>query len=102
MAGRTRSRPAKLGAAILHGPHVWNFAEIYGALDAARGAEQVDDAERLTRRARRLARRPGRRASGAGEAARATVDSLSGALERTLASLEPYYQLQLRRRGGHA
>ena len=31
--GQNPIEPAKLGAAILHGPHVWNFAEIYAALD---------------------------------------------------------------------
>ena len=46
--GQNPIEPAKLGAAILHGPHVWNFAEIYEALDAARGAETVLDADRLT------------------------------------------------------
>ena len=32
--GQNPVEPIKLGAAILHGPHVWNFAEIYSALDA--------------------------------------------------------------------
>ncbi len=43
--GQNPIEPAKLGAAILHGPHVWNFAEIYAALDQARGAETIADAE---------------------------------------------------------
>ena len=46
--GQNPIEAAKLGAAILHGPHVWNFTEIYDALDAAHGAEPVADAERLT------------------------------------------------------
>ena len=46
--GQNPIEAAKLGAAILHGPHVWNFADIYAALDAARGAEEVADAGRLT------------------------------------------------------
>src|SRR5205823_8971315 len=46
--GQNPVEPIKLGAAILHGPHVWNFAEIYAALDAAHGAEQVADGNRLT------------------------------------------------------
>ena len=45
--GQNPIEAAKLGAAILHGPHVWNFAEIYSALDAAGGAEQVTDAGKL-------------------------------------------------------
>ncbi len=46
--GQNPIEAAKLGAAILHGPHVWNFAEIYAALDDAHGAEPVADADRLT------------------------------------------------------
>ena len=46
--GQNPIEAAKLGAAIVHGPHVWNFAEVYAALDEARGAEMVADASRLT------------------------------------------------------
>ena len=46
--GQNPIEAAKLGAAILHGPHVWNFAEIYAALDAAGGAEMVTDSGKLT------------------------------------------------------
>ena len=34
--GQNPIEPAKLGAAILHGPHVQNFADVYAALDARR------------------------------------------------------------------
>ena len=44
---RPTARGHKIGAAILHGPHVWNFAEIYSALDAAGGAEMVGDTGKL-------------------------------------------------------
>ncbi len=46
--GQNPIEAAKLGAAILHGPHVWNFAEIYSALDAVGGAELVTDSSKLT------------------------------------------------------
>src|SRR6185437_16240910 len=46
--GQNPIEAAKHGAAILHGPHVWNFAEIYAALDAAGGAELVTDTGKLT------------------------------------------------------
>ncbi|HEY0300026.1 MAG TPA: 3-deoxy-D-manno-octulosonic acid transferase, partial [Rhizomicrobium sp.] len=46
--GQNPIEPAKLGAAILHGPYVWNFADIYQALDRAQGAAEVADADRLT------------------------------------------------------
>src|SRR5262249_30675818 len=49
--GQNPIEPIKLGAAVLHGPNVWNFAEIYAALDKAHGAEEVSDAEGLALRA---------------------------------------------------
>ena len=95
--GQNPIEPAKLGAAILHGPHVWNFAEIYAALDQARGAETVADADKLTAGLAAMLAQPERRGRIA-DAARATVDGLSGALERTLQSLDPYLmQLRLER-----
>src|SRR6185503_2024998 len=36
--GQNPVEPIKLGAAVLHGPHVWNFAEIYAALAKSHGA----------------------------------------------------------------
>ena len=100
--GQNPIEPAKLGAAILHGPHVGNFAEIYGALDAAHGAERVADAGQLATAIARLLGDPQARAQTA-ENARATVEAQSGALERTLQSLEPYLtQLLLAERARHA
>jgi 3-deoxy-D-manno-octulosonic-acid transferase len=45
--GQNPIEAAKLGAAILHGPHVWNFAEIYSALDKVHGAERIESVDRL-------------------------------------------------------
>jgi 3-deoxy-D-manno-octulosonic-acid transferase len=100
--GQNPIEAAKLGAAILHGPHVWNFSEIYDALDAAHGAEPVADAERLTAAFAALLNDAAARERATG-AARKTVDALGGALERTLESLEPYLmQLQLHGQADHA
>jgi 3-deoxy-D-manno-octulosonic-acid transferase len=100
--GQNPIEAAKLGAAILHGPHVFNFAEIYAALDAAHGAEAVADATRLAAAFGAWLGDADARARAA-EAARATVEGLGGALERTLQALEPYLmQLQLGGRTGHA
>ncbi len=100
--GQNPIEAAKLGAAILHGPHVWNFAEIYAALDAAHGAELVADADRLAAALAAWLNDPAACARAA-DAARATVENLGGALERTLQSLEPYLlQLQLSKRADHA
>jgi 3-deoxy-D-manno-octulosonic-acid transferase len=40
--GHTPFEPAAAGSAIIHGPHVANFKEIYAALDAAGGAATGD------------------------------------------------------------
>jgi 3-deoxy-D-manno-octulosonic-acid transferase len=45
--GQNLLEPARLGAAILHGPHVENFREIAQALDEADGAATVADATSL-------------------------------------------------------
>lgn len=92
--GQNPIEAAKLGAAILHGPHVWNFGEIYGALDAAGGATEVADAGQLASRFATLLADPKARETAA-RAALQTVEGLSGARARTLAALDPYL-LQLR------
>jgi 3-deoxy-D-manno-octulosonic-acid transferase len=100
--GQNPIEAAKLGAAVLHGPHVWNFAEIYAALDGSNGARLVPDAAALTERVRAWLRDPSARQKTAAAGGR-TVDELGGALERTLAALEPYLQPLLPRGGaGHA
>jgi 3-deoxy-D-manno-octulosonic-acid transferase len=92
--GQNPIEAAKLGAAILHGPYVSNFTEIYTALDDVHGAEEINDVNRLTVRfGAFLTDAKTRRAVSA--AARETVELLGGALERTLAALEPYL-MQLR------
>jgi len=96
--GQNPIEAAKLGAAILHGPHVWNFADIYSALDTAHGAEEVEDAGRLTVRIGAWLTDANLRDDVA-EAALRTVEVLGGALERTLAAIEPYLmQLRLEQR----
>jgi len=100
--GQNPVEPIKLGAAILHGPNVWNFAEIYSALDAAHGAEQVTDVGRLTVRVGAWLTDAAERMNVA-TAARATVAQLAGALDRTLAALDPYFmQIRVARRDRHA
>jgi 3-deoxy-D-manno-octulosonic-acid transferase len=100
--GQNPIEAAKLGAAILHGPHVWNFAEIYAALDSAQGAMLVTDAASLASRIKVWFNQPNARDSVA-LAGRRTVDALGGALERTLSALEPHLQPLLGgRKAGHA
>jgi 3-deoxy-D-manno-octulosonic-acid transferase len=96
--GQNPIEAAKLGAAILHGPHVWNFADIYSMLDEANGAEEVLDVNKLVVRIGAWLTDAAARKQVA-DAGLATVDHLSGALKRTLAAIEPYLmQLDLERR----
>jgi 3-deoxy-D-manno-octulosonic-acid transferase len=95
--GQNPIEAAKLGAAVLHGPNVGNFSEIYGTLDAAGGAEEVGDVNRLAARFSALLTDAAARRALA-EAGRRTVEGLGGALERTLSALDPYLmQLKLQR-----
>jgi 3-deoxy-D-manno-octulosonic-acid transferase len=87
--GQNPIEAAKLGAAILHGPHVANFAEIYAAFDAAHGAREVADAATLAACMREWLRDGVAREKMA-LAGRRTVESLGGALDRTLVALDPY------------
>jgi 3-deoxy-D-manno-octulosonic-acid transferase len=98
--GQNPIEAIKLGAAIVHGPHVFNFTGVYDALDAGGGAKQADSREALVKQIGQwLADPAARRASI--EAAGRVVDQLGGALDRTLVALEPYL-LQLRLEAGAA
>ena len=87
--GQNPIEAAKLGAAIVHGPHVANFQELYAELDAAHGAELVADGDRLAAALGALLTQPILRERVA-RSGRDLVDALGGALERTMQALEPY------------
>ncbi|MBV9061567.1 MAG: 3-deoxy-D-manno-octulosonic acid transferase [Alphaproteobacteria bacterium] len=99
--GQNPIEPAKLGAALVHGPHVSNFRDIYAALDDVGGAQEITDASTLALRIAGWLADPTSRAHAA-NAGRVTVETQSGALQRTLSALEPYLmQLRLHARGQH-
>jgi 3-deoxy-D-manno-octulosonic-acid transferase len=96
--GQNPIEAIRLGAAIIHGPHVWNFADIYAVLDAARGAQAVSDEAALAAQIGTWLTDPSARQAAAAAAA-ATIKKLSGALERTWTALHPYLiQLRLEER----
>ncbi len=98
--GQNPIEPIRLGAAVVHGPHIWNFAEIYGRLDQAHGAELVADEEALMSKLGAWLDDQAARTAVA-KAGAEIVEQLGGALERTLAAIDPYLmQLRLEQRAG--
>ncbi len=87
--GQNPYEPARLGTAILHGPHTENFAEIFAALDANGGAVAVQRPEELGQAAASLLG-DGALMRDMARAAADTAASLGGALERTMQALGPY------------
>jgi 3-deoxy-D-manno-octulosonic-acid transferase len=98
--GQNPIEAVKLGASIVHGPHVFNFTDVYEALDRAGGARQADTQEALVKQLGQLLADPAAREAAVAASTR-VVEQLGGALERTLAALEPYL-LQLRLETGAA
>jgi 3-deoxy-D-manno-octulosonic-acid transferase len=81
--GQNMIEPAAFGAAVLFGPHVWNFRDIASRLVAAGGAVQVTDAAGLEEALRLLLADAAER-SRLGRAARAFVLGQQGATARTV------------------
>ena len=86
--GQNPIEPAKLGAAILHGPHVHNFTDTYARLDQEGAAitvaeenfaETLDSLLTHPARMREMRRR-----------ALAIVTELSGAADRTMSEIAPF------------
>jgi 3-deoxy-D-manno-octulosonic-acid transferase len=89
IGGHNPIEPAKLGSAILHGPHVHTAAEIYAAIDQARGALMVKDSATLARAVSELLGNTALTRDMARAAAEA-VQALGGAVDRTMQSIEPF------------
>ncbi len=87
--GHNPIEPAKFGCAILHGPSVEDFAEVYAELDAAGGAVSVLDASGLARAARALLSKPARMRK-MGRAGAETVRRMGGASLEIMTAIEPY------------
>ncbi len=97
--GQNPIEPVRCEAAVLHGPHVANFADVYAALDAS-GSEVVGNATELAAAVHRLLADPAR-ARNRVRAAAAALRPFSGALDATLAALRPYLdRAALDARGG--
>ena len=87
--GQNPIEPAKLGAMVLHGASVANFAEVYQALDEAGGAFEVADAEALADAVRSLLASPAQLRKIT-RAASEAVEKFTGAANATMAALDPW------------
>lgn len=98
--GQNPIEAIKLGAAIVHGPHVFNFTDVYEALDRAGGARRTDSEDALVKQLAQFLVDPAARQVSI-DTGQHVVERLGGALDRTMSALEPYL-LQLRLERGAA
>jgi 3-deoxy-D-manno-octulosonic-acid transferase len=96
--GQNPIEAVKLGASVVHGPHVFNFTDVYEALDGAGGAKLADSSEQMVKQLGQMLGNEAAR-DAAIEAGHRVVERLGGALDRTLHALEPYL-MQLRLEAG--
>ena len=87
--GQNPIEPVMSHAAILSGPYVQNFRDTYQALLESGGARLVKDENMLAGHVLHLLRNP-HDLHAMQTAARNTVYQMTGALERTIAALDPY------------
>ncbi len=87
--GHNPIEPVKLDTAVLHGPLIQNFAEIYGVLDRAVPTEPIVDAGSLAEVLGALLDDPVEIRRRVDLAAKA-LSTYCGALDATMAALAPY------------
>jgi 3-deoxy-D-manno-octulosonic-acid transferase len=96
--GQNMLEPAAYGAAVVFGPHVWNFRDAAGRLVREGGAVQVADAAALEGTVLELLA-DGRKRKALGTTARRLVLAQQGATQRTLEALDFLLGPRLRRAG---
>ncbi len=93
--GQNLVEPARLGCAVLHGPHMWNFREVVDEMTALGALMEVEDADSLAAGVARLLGDPDQRARqaaagrGIAEAGGGIIETLLGEIAPHLDALEP-------------
>ncbi|MBB6249573.1 3-deoxy-D-manno-octulosonic acid transferase [Nitrospirillum iridis] len=88
VGGHNPIEPAQLGAAIVYGPHMHNFAEIAATLEAAGGAARVSDPDGLANAVYTLLTNVAARDAQAA-AAKAVAEDNRHAVDRVMTALSP-------------
>lgn len=89
--GQNPLEPAMLGCAVLAGPNLSNFEEVYGRFQQARAARVVDDEMMLAKAVNFLLANEAM-CDAMATAGQGVVADMEGALERTWQTLNPYIQ----------
>ena len=89
--GQNPIEPAKLGCALLHGPHVGNFRDVYDLLDAAEGALRVADGSELAQQLASLFRDTAKQRQVARKGQHC-VEAQAGAVDRVMRRIQPWLQ----------
>ncbi len=87
--GQNPIEPARLGCAILHGPNIHNFKDIYQALDTSGGGETIASERDLINTLSRLFSAPSE-VHRRSELAKQALRPFSGALDSTMMALTPF------------
>ncbi|HAT86863.1 MAG TPA: 3-deoxy-D-manno-octulosonic acid transferase [Rhizobiales bacterium] len=87
--GQNPIEPARLGCAILHGPNIQNFKDIYQALDTSGGGETISSERDLINTLSRLFSAPSE-VHRRSELAKQALRPFSGALDSTMMALTPF------------
>ncbi|MGC6535461.1 MAG: 3-deoxy-D-manno-octulosonic acid transferase [Parvibaculales bacterium] len=87
--GQNPMEAAQLDCALLHGPHIDNFTEIFAALTAQQACAEVSDAATLASQVIALMQNP-KAVTQLAEAAASCATTMGGARHRAIALLEDY------------
>jgi 3-deoxy-D-manno-octulosonic-acid transferase len=87
--GQNLVEPARLGCAVLHGPHMWNFSEVVDEMTALGALVEVEDGAGLAAGVARLLGDPEQRARQAA-AGRGVAEAGGGIIETLLGELAPH------------
>jgi len=101
LGGQNPLEPARLGCAVLFGPHMANFGDIAEHMKAAGAAEEVADEDALSQSLARLLDDDSAR-QGCGEAARRFAESHAHVLDAVASAIEPLLDASPKAQGVHA